>query len=160
MSDNTTVIRPIKRERDDTLEETLTSNAYNNILPARYLRKDENGDPVESPEQLFTRVAKNIALGDLPHLAAEHDDCIQLKPEHIKPDHPRRDELAADALGPITTEGTREPRPASAAEHVMSKFNYDALIDDLPTDVAGTIAVWSVVSGYKKTYLRVRNIAY
>ncbi len=55
---------PIKRTDGDTLEARMTGNAYNNILPARYLRKDADGDLVETQEDLFPRVAKNIALAE------------------------------------------------------------------------------------------------
>jgi len=34
---------PIKRTTGETIEERLTGNAYHNILPARYLRKDADG---------------------------------------------------------------------------------------------------------------------
>jgi ribonucleoside-diphosphate reductase alpha chain len=34
------------------------------VLKKRYLRKDENGVAIETPEDLFYRVAKNIALAD------------------------------------------------------------------------------------------------
>ena len=37
------VTLPVKRTDGDTLEQRLTANAYDNILPARYLRKDSNG---------------------------------------------------------------------------------------------------------------------
>jgi ribonucleoside-diphosphate reductase alpha chain len=35
------------------------------VLEKRYLKKDENGNVVETPEELFRRVAHNIALADL-----------------------------------------------------------------------------------------------
>jgi ribonucleoside-diphosphate reductase alpha chain len=41
---------PIKRTDGETIEERLTDNAYQNILPARYLRKDSDGEPIEEPE--------------------------------------------------------------------------------------------------------------
>jgi len=55
---------PTKRTTGDTLEARLSSNAYNNILPARYLLKDENGDLIEQQDELFRRVAKNVALAE------------------------------------------------------------------------------------------------
>lgn len=45
----------------ETME--LTENART-VLAKRYLIKDENGNPVETPEDLFWRVAKTIADGD------------------------------------------------------------------------------------------------
>ncbi len=42
----------------------LSQNAVR-VLERRYLRKDEKGNPAESPEELFRRVADNIAASDL-----------------------------------------------------------------------------------------------
>ncbi|MFB6215437.1 MAG: ribonucleotide reductase N-terminal alpha domain-containing protein, partial [Candidatus Aenigmatarchaeota archaeon] len=55
---------PVKRVTGDTVEERLTENAHDRILPARYLLKDEDGNVVETPEEMFERVAKNVAQPD------------------------------------------------------------------------------------------------
>ncbi|MFB6190698.1 MAG: adenosylcobalamin-dependent ribonucleoside-diphosphate reductase, partial [Candidatus Nanohaloarchaea archaeon] len=60
---------PVKRVTGDTVEERLTENAYERILPARYLLKDEEGNVTETPEEMFERVAKNVAQPD-----KEYDD--------------------------------------------------------------------------------------
>ncbi|WP_414837121.1 adenosylcobalamin-dependent ribonucleoside-diphosphate reductase [Candidatus Nanohalococcus occultus] len=60
---------PVKRTTGETVEERLTENAYERILPARYLLKDEDGNVVETPEEMFERVAKNVAQPD-----KEYDD--------------------------------------------------------------------------------------
>lgn len=39
------------------------------VLEKRYLKKDENGNVVETPEELFRRVARNVASADLIHNA-------------------------------------------------------------------------------------------
>ncbi len=41
----------------------LTANAVK-VLERRYLKKDEDGKVVETPQELFTRVAENIASAD------------------------------------------------------------------------------------------------
>jgi len=35
------------------------------VLEKRYLKKDASGNPVESPEEMFRRIAKNAASADL-----------------------------------------------------------------------------------------------
>ena len=52
---------PKKRVDGKNLEERMTENAYQRILPARYLNKDKDGNVVETPEELFERVAENVA---------------------------------------------------------------------------------------------------
>jgi len=85
---------PTKTVTGTTLEDRLTENAYQRILPSRYLRKDENGDVIESPEDLFTRVAKNVAVAE----AVWADDDVTITWGEIKPEHPRRDELIGEVF--------------------------------------------------------------
>src|SRR5512139_3346999 len=51
---------PITKKR---LKLSLNENALT-VLKRRYLKKDEKGTPIESPEDMFERVAKNIAEAD------------------------------------------------------------------------------------------------
>ncbi|MFB6116736.1 MAG: ribonucleotide reductase N-terminal alpha domain-containing protein, partial [Candidatus Nanosalina sp.] len=60
---------PVKRVKGDTVEERLTENAHDRILPSRYLLKDEEGNVTETPKEMFERVAKNVAQPD-----KEYDD--------------------------------------------------------------------------------------
>ncbi len=48
---------------------SLTENALQ-VLKARYLKKDETGQPIEDPEALFTRVAETIADVEVSHYGA------------------------------------------------------------------------------------------
>ena len=55
----------------------LTDNAIK-VLERRYLKKDADGNATESPEELFRRVARNIAQAD----SAYGDDAAVEKAEH------------------------------------------------------------------------------
>lgn len=46
---------------DETLDDRLTDNVQQSIGPARYFKRDEDGNPVESWGGVFNRVATNIA---------------------------------------------------------------------------------------------------
>ena len=143
------ISRPIKREDGETIEEVLTSNAYNNILPARYLRKDEDGNLIEDPEELFERIAKNIALAEGLYKALEIGEEVQLRPGQIKPDHPRRGELAGEVFGfdprefesadelPSEIEDARDhltEDTVEASEDNINKFAYDTVVSELPDE--------------------------
>ncbi len=124
---------PIKREEADTLAETLTDNAYYNILPARYLRKNAEGEAVEAPEELFERVARNVALAEAVFEADNLGVDVTVTPDQIKPDHPRRDELAAEVFG----KGTKATDDAETLLSVynVNKFAYDTVVPELPDEL-------------------------
>ncbi|MFD1646428.1 adenosylcobalamin-dependent ribonucleoside-diphosphate reductase [Haloarchaeobius litoreus] len=124
---------PVKRTEGDTLAERLTDNAYQNILPARYLRKDADGELIEEQEDLFERVGKNIALAEAVYEAEKQDETITVTPAQLKPDHPRRDELAAEVFGTgVTAEDEAE---TELTIYNVNKFAYDTIVPELPADV-------------------------
>ncbi len=128
---------PVKRTDGDTLEERLTANAYHNILPARYLRKDAEGEPIESQEDLFPRVAKNVALAEAVFEAEKEDVEITVTPDQLKPDHPRRDELAEEVFGKgVTADADAE---TALSVYNVNKFAYDTIVPELPEDVRETV---------------------
>ena len=60
---------PIKINKEENVKETtselkMTENAIK-VLEKRYLKKDNNGNVIETPEQLFHRVAAAIAAAEL-----------------------------------------------------------------------------------------------
>ena len=124
---------PIKRTTGDTMEERLTGNAYHNILPARYLRKNADGEPVEDQEELFDRVARNVALAEAVFEAEKQDVEVTVTPDQLKPDHPRRDELAEEVFGAGTTADDETETTLTA--HNVNKFAYDTVVPELPDDV-------------------------
>ncbi len=123
---------PVKRTDGDTIEDRLTANAYENILPARYLRKDADGELTETQEELFERVAKNVALAEAV-FAAESDTEITVTPDQLKPNHPRRNELAADVFGKGTTADT--DTETALTQYNVSKFAYETVVPELPEAV-------------------------
>ncbi|RDZ63574.1 adenosylcobalamin-dependent ribonucleoside-diphosphate reductase [Haloferax sp. Atlit-12N] len=128
------LVLPVKRTEGETLEARMTGNAYSNILPARYLRKDADGDLVETQEDLFPRVAKNIALAEAVFEAEQRDTEITVTPDLIKPDHPRRDELAAEVFGKGVT-ADDDDAEATLSVYNVNKFAYDTLVPELPEEV-------------------------
>jgi len=66
--DTTLRIRPQKiREMDSRNKNILLSDNSKTILEKRYLRKDVKGQPMESVEEMFLRVAKVVAEPDSPY---------------------------------------------------------------------------------------------
>ncbi|MFB6109899.1 MAG: ribonucleotide reductase N-terminal alpha domain-containing protein, partial [Halodesulfurarchaeum sp.] len=124
---------PVKRVTGDTLEERLTANAYHDILPARYLKKNAEGELIETPEDLFSRVARNIALAEVPYEASNHDLTVTVRPEQVKPDHPRRDELAAEVFGEGTT--VEDDVETELTPENVSKFAYETVVPEVPEAV-------------------------
>ncbi|WP_126661218.1 adenosylcobalamin-dependent ribonucleoside-diphosphate reductase [Haloterrigena salifodinae] len=124
---------PIKRTDGDTLEERLTGNAYHNILPARYLRKDADGELIEDQEDLFDRVGKNIALAEAVFEARKRDTEITVTPDQLKPDHPRRDELAEEVFGAGTT--AEDDDETTLSIYNVNKFAYDTVVPELPDEI-------------------------
>ncbi len=124
---------PIKRTEGETLEDRLTGNAYHNILPARYLRKDAEGEVAEQQEELFERVAKNIALAEAVYEAEKQDTDITVTPDQLKPGHPRRDELATEVFGKgVTADDDAE---TTLSQYNVNKFAYETIVPELPDDV-------------------------
>ena len=124
---------PVKRTDGETLEERMTGNAYHNILPARYLRKDADGNLVETQEDLFVRVAKNIALAEAVFEAEKHDIEVTVTPAQLKPGHPRRNELAAEVFGDgVTADDDAE---TTLSVYNVNKFAYDTVVPELPDEV-------------------------
>ena len=127
------VTLPIKRTDSETLADRLTDNAYHNILPARYLRKDADGDLIEDQEDLFERVAKNIALAEAVYEARNEAVEITVTPDQLKPDHPRRDELAEEVFGKGTT--ATDDTETTLSIYNVNKFAYETVVPELPPAV-------------------------
>jgi len=55
---------PIKKPGRGSLKDRLSENAFQYIIPARYLKRDDTGQVIETPEAMFRRVADNMARPD------------------------------------------------------------------------------------------------
>jgi len=126
------VTLPTKRTEGETIEERLTGNAYHNILPARYLRKDSEGNPVESQEDLFRRVAQNVGLAEVVFEAENLGVDVKVTPDQIKPQHPRRNELAEEVFG----EGVEvsDDEETTLTEENVTKFAYETVVPELENE--------------------------
>ncbi|MFA5801692.1 MAG: vitamin B12-dependent ribonucleotide reductase [Thermoleophilia bacterium] len=58
------------------LQPQLSANAMK-VLEKRYLKKDEEGNPVETPVEMFRRVARTIAAADLIHNPEADTDAVE-----------------------------------------------------------------------------------
>ncbi|MGD9963540.1 MAG: ribonucleotide reductase N-terminal alpha domain-containing protein, partial [Thermoplasmata archaeon] len=64
--------RQFKTDSGWDVEPQISSNART-VLERRYLRKDDDGKPVETPHQLFERVARAIASAETAYGASDAD---------------------------------------------------------------------------------------
>ncbi|MCK4775968.1 MAG: hypothetical protein KAT30_14325, partial [Candidatus Krumholzibacteria bacterium] len=49
---------------ESTPDQLSLSESAMRVLERRYLTKDADGEPIETPRELFRRVAKNIATAE------------------------------------------------------------------------------------------------
>lgn len=99
-----------KRDEQENPAGRLTENALT-VLKKRYLAKDGQGKPVETPEGLFRRVARNIALIDILY----HEEVFDR--EGGQPVHPDGGEEAARRWG-----GHPEGMGAYAGEEALQQI--------------------------------------
>jgi ribonucleoside-diphosphate reductase alpha chain len=122
------VVLPIKRTSDGVLEEKMTANAYHNILPARYLRKNQNDELVETQKELFERVAQNVALADAVLGPETPEDGINATPAHIKTtvSSQKRASLIEEVFGKGVTGDDDVEVVLSEAN--INKFSYETIL--------------------------------
>ena len=70
----------LEKDAIDEVDKAFDLNALR-VLKARYLKKDETGKLIETPKQLFTRIAVHAALPDLLY-DAEVYDITKKQPSH------------------------------------------------------------------------------
>ncbi len=69
----------LEKEAIDEVDKVFDLNALK-VLKARYLKKDETGKLIETPKQLFTRIAVHAALPDLFYDSVVYDISGKEKP--------------------------------------------------------------------------------
>lgn len=74
-------LKILNKKALDDVDKAFDVNALK-VLASRYLRKDSQGKPIESPKKLFKRVALHVALSDLLHDKNYYDIKAE---QHIKP---------------------------------------------------------------------------
>ncbi|RLB27542.1 MAG: ribonucleotide-diphosphate reductase subunit alpha, partial [Deltaproteobacteria bacterium] len=67
---NTKPIRLTQQSFDQGIETRLSSNALT-VLNRRYLRKDTDGEVIETPEEMFRRVAHHVSLAEWNYPSAD-----------------------------------------------------------------------------------------
>ncbi|MGE5573548.1 MAG: vitamin B12-dependent ribonucleotide reductase [Bacteroidota bacterium] len=96
-----------------TLPEPRLSENAMAVLESRYLKKDESGRVVETPKEMFWRVAKNVALMD-----ALYDPQVYRRPEDELPESPGRavdSEVAQKEAGRCSHEACKRGVPGESS---------------------------------------------
>jgi ribonucleoside-diphosphate reductase alpha chain len=140
---------PIQRVTGESVDDRLSDVIRTQTLPERYLNKDEDGNVVEEPAEMFERVAKNLAVAEIVHESNKLSIEVWVTPQQVKPNHPRRGQLAAEVFGydGRTFESLEEvPDSLEDAEpHLLdetvelteenaSKFAYDTVVPELENE--------------------------
>ncbi len=153
------LVLPVKRhdDPDTSVTDRMTDNAVQNIMPARYLRKDVDGNVIEEVAEIFGRVAKNIALAEAIYAAEQADVEITVRPDQIKHTHSRRGEVAGKVFGydgakfadlDAFPDDLEDARPHLLRETVpltednIRYFAYETVVPELPDDVRSTVEYW------------------
>ncbi len=77
----------LEKEKIDEVDKAFDLNALR-VLKARYLRKDEKGRLIESPKDLFTRVAVHVALPSVLYdekIYSKEGNCKRFPDEEFNP---------------------------------------------------------------------------
>lgn len=131
MTESNEISIPVKRNTGETLEERMNENAYNGLMTARYMGKHPDGSK-EDQEDVFPRVARNIALSEIFYELEQNGDSLEITPEYIKDTHSKPWKLAEEIFG----EGTEMDDDVSKNMEVddIPHLSYNKLIDhpDLP----------------------------
>lgn len=102
----------LDKEDIDEIDKKFDSNSLR-VLKSRYLRKDDTGRVIESPQQLFTRVAVHAALPDIIY-----DKRVSKKSGARKEDEPER----------LSNEKTKELEgKLRIGDFILNRFHIDAL---------------------------------
>jgi ribonucleoside-diphosphate reductase alpha chain len=75
--------RVLEKETIDEVDKVFDLNALR-VLKARYLKKDETGKLIETPKQLFTRIAVHAALPDLLYDSELYDPKKEQNPHQVE----------------------------------------------------------------------------
>jgi len=126
----------------------LTENALI-VLRKRYLRKDKNGEVIETPEQLFRRVACNIAKAETNY--GSEQDAIEWEEEFFK----IMSELKFLPNSPTLMNAGRECQMLSACFVVPIPDTMEGILR--ANMIIGMIHKWGGGTGMSWSRLRPRN---
>jgi len=118
------VIVPPRRNNGETVEERMTTNAWENILPRRYQKKNRQGNYVEERGDIFERVAKNLAVAEAAHVDSE----VTVTPDYLQNARDSRVEEFAEAV--FGTSNPDEDATAVVTEKNAFGLRYEAFEGD------------------------------
>jgi len=129
---DTDLVLPVRSvDHDEQLSDRLTDNVLEDIGPARYFAKDSAGEPVEDWDDVFERVAQNVALAE----AVFHDLPLSVGENELA-DWVSEDDLADANL-------SMDDLPRDLDEALAPYCDYSAVHDRAPDAIAEDLAHWA-----------------
>jgi len=122
---------PARPTPTGSVSDALTTVARDYVLPTHYFQRDDEGNPIETPVEMFRRVARNVAMAEA---VAEEDLTLSVTPEALSFDAVGSNRLARKLFGSDTLHGGR--REVVVDETTVAVFPYETLYPRLPLNVA------------------------
>lgn len=125
---------PIRPAYTGSVSDNLTAVARKHVLPTHYLRRDSEGNPIETPEEMFQRVARNVAMAEA---VGEEELTLSVAPGALSLDAVGGDRLARELFGSESPPDSR--REVVVDETTVAAFSYDTLYPNLPSGAAESV---------------------
>jgi ribonucleoside-diphosphate reductase alpha chain len=122
---------PIRPSLTESVTDALTTVARERILPTHYLQRDDEGNPIETPAEMFQRVARNVAVAEA---VAEGELTLSVTPRELSLNAVGSNRLVQELFGSESPPDSR--REVVVDETTVAAFPYDTLYPKLHVGAA------------------------